>query len=305
MKPQIETKGPRFATGAAVAVALAITLAPPIAAQASLPVPTAPPATQAPPSYSLTELDRIVSPIALYPDPLLGQVLTAATYPADIPDAARWADDHHYLIDKRLTDAMAADHVPWDPAVQALLPFAGVLERMASEMPWTQELGDAFLADPNGVMDAVQRMRQKAWGYGYLGGCAPLIIHSGPFVEILPDDPAFIVVPYYDPAIVFFPPRPGFVVGQAVYCGFGIRLGAWFGPWGWGTTRFVWANHGLIINNEAWRRTWPNRATYVHPSSVPKFGAPRPPERHPVRPRTPAERAGERPTSPRGRESQR
>jgi hypothetical protein len=89
-----------------------------------------------------------VSPIALYPDPLLAQVLAAATFSQDIPDAARWADDHHYLTGKAVTDAIAADRIPWDPSVQALLPFPSVLEMMASAMPWTQELGDAFLSDP-------------------------------------------------------------------------------------------------------------------------------------------------------------
>src|SRR5450755_2963720 len=118
-------------------------------AQAPLPAPSSPP------SYSSAELDRIVSPIALYPDPLLAQVLAAATYADDIPDAARWSDNHHYLTDGRLTAAMAADDVDWDPNVQALVPFPSVLAMMASDTPWTHELGDAFLADPDAVMDAV------------------------------------------------------------------------------------------------------------------------------------------------------
>ena len=76
-------------------------------------------------------------------------------------------------------------------------------------------------------MDAVERMRLKAWSYGYLRTCTPVIVHSGPFVEVLPANPAFIVVPYYDRAIVFVPPPPGFVMSRAIYCGFGIRLGIW------------------------------------------------------------------------------
>jgi hypothetical protein len=176
-----------------------------------------------------------------------------------------------------------------------LLPFPSVLEMMASDMPWTQELGDAFLAEREAVMDAVQRMRQKAWGYGYLRSCAPLIVRDGPFVEIVPANPAFMVVPYYDPAIVFVPPPPGFVMAGALYGGFGIRLGVWFDPWGWGTTRFSWATHTVIINNAPWGRTWLNRGPYVHSYPVPRYTQPRPPERHPVRPRTPAERQRERP----------
>jgi len=271
-------------------------------AQPPLPIPKAPPPTsEAPPSYPPAELDRIVSPIALYPDPLLAQVLAAATFPADIPDAARWADDHHYLTGSRLTNAIAADHLPWDPSVQALLPFPSVLEMMASNMPWTEELGNAYLAQGDAVMDAVQRMRQKAWRYGYLRPSAAVIVRDGPYVEILPVSPAFIVVPYYDPAIVFAPPRPGLAIAGAVYWGFGIRLGIWFGPWGWGATRFSWPAHTVIINNAPWGRTWTNRRVYVHPYAIPRYAPPRRPERHAARPRTPAERQRERPRPrPRG-----
>ena len=107
-------KAQRFVTVTFGGVALVfglVVLSTPGFAQAPLPAPQAPPSADQPaPSYPPAELDRIVSPIALYPDPLLAQVLTAATFPADIPDAARWADDHHYLSGRRLTDAIAADH---------------------------------------------------------------------------------------------------------------------------------------------------------------------------------------------------
>src|ERR1700689_581242 len=78
---------------------------------------------QAPPAYPPQELDRLVSRIALYPDPLLAQTLAAATFSDQIPDAARWADQHHYLTGSAMTAAMAADQVPWDPSVQSLVPF--------------------------------------------------------------------------------------------------------------------------------------------------------------------------------------
>ncbi len=107
---------------------------------APLPAPTAVPA-----AFPPGELDRIVSPIALYPDPLLAQVLAAATFSDQIPEAAGWADQHHYLTGPQLTAAMAADQVPWDPSVQALIPFPSILGMMASDMPWSQELGNAFL----------------------------------------------------------------------------------------------------------------------------------------------------------------
>jgi hypothetical protein len=135
-------------------------------AQAPLPAPAPPPQNAPAPSYPPAELERIVSPVALYPDPLLAQVLAAATFSTEILDAARWADEHHYLSGPPLTAAIAADRLSWDLSVQALLPFPSVLDMMASAMPWTREVGDAFLAERADVMDAVQRMRQKAQGYG-------------------------------------------------------------------------------------------------------------------------------------------
>jgi hypothetical protein len=257
----------------------------PALAQAPLPVPPAPPVQQAPlpgapvpvpqaaSTYPPVELDRIVSPVALYPDPLLAQVLAAATYSEQIPEAARWADQHHYLAGPALTAAMAADRVPWDPSVQALLPFPSVLEMMASSISWTQEIGNAFLSQPQSVMDAVQRERQKAMSFGYLRSNAQVRVVTGPYVEILPVNPDYIVVPYYDPLIVFARPRPGFFVGGAIRFGFGVTLGAAFIPWGWHATSFGWASHTVIINNAPWRRTFANRLTYVHPYTVPRYAA--------------------------------
>jgi len=224
-----------------------------------------------PSAYPPAELERIVSPIALYPDPLLAQVLTAATYYNQIPDAARWADAHHYLTGPALTAAMAADQVPWDPSVQALIPFPSILDMMAGAMPWTQEIGDAFLAQSNDVMDAVQRMRQRAMNYGYLRSGPQVIVRPGPYIEIVPVDPDYIVVPYYDPLVVYAPPRRGFVMAGAIRFGYGVRLGAVFAPWGWRTNRFAWGQHTVIINNAPWRRTWGNRLTYVHPYTVPRY----------------------------------
>ena len=125
------------------------------------PPPEQGPPPQAPPSFPPQELERIVSPIALYPDPLLAQVLTASTFYNDIPAAAQWADQHHYLTGDALAQAITADQLPWDPSVQALLPFPSVLDMMASAMHWTEELGNAVLAQRPDVMDAVQVMRRR------------------------------------------------------------------------------------------------------------------------------------------------
>src|SRR5580692_8895607 len=169
-------------------------------------VPPPPPQDQAPPppdqgqpqpapSYSPEQLDKLVSRIALYPDPLLAQALAAATYPDQIPDATKWADEHHYLAGDDLAKAITDDHLPWDPSVQALLPFPSVLDTMSSDMDWTQNLGNAFLAQRQDVMDAVQRMRQKAKDFGYLKSNEQIAVNAdGPYVDIEPVNPGFICV---------------------------------------------------------------------------------------------------------------
>ena len=266
-----------------------------LAAQAPLPNPAAPPVqAPLPAAHPTAELDRIVSPIALYPDPLLAQVLTAATYPDDIPAAAQWADLHHYLSPDELAAAIVADQLPWDPSVQSLLPFPSVLEMMSSALSWTRELGNAVLAQRSDVMDAVQRMRQKASQFGYLHSNSAFAVSGDPYIEILPVDPGVIVVPSYDPAIVFAAPRPGFVVSGAIRIGFGVRIGAAFAPWGWGSTHFGWGEHAIIVNNARWDRTWANRAAYVHPYAVRRYAGPRPPEAHRLIARSPRERSDAR-----------
>jgi Protein of unknown function (DUF3300) len=255
---------------------------------------------QAPPSYPPAELDKLVSRIALYPDPLLAQVLAAATYPDQIPDAAKWADEHHYLTGDDLARAITEDHLSWDPSVQALLPFPSVLEMMASDMDWTTELGNAFLAQRDDVMNAVQRMRKEAWDYGYLRSNAQVVVSSGPYITILPANPAFICVPAYNPLIVFAVPAPGFFVGGAIAFGFGVTLGLAFRPWGWGTSRFLWDRHEVFIANAPWGRTWANRGSYVHPyAGFRRWTGPRGAEQHQLIPRSERERNAARLGRPR------
>lgn len=245
---------------------------------------------QAPPSYPPEELDRLVARIALYPDPLIAQVLAAATFPDQISDAANWADEHHYLSGDALAQAIAGDRLPWDPSVQALLPFPSVLDMMASDPGWTQELGDAFLAQQQSVMDAVQRQRHLAYDYGYLRSNGQMIVNPGPYIEIVPANPGVLYVPIYDPLLVYPRPRPGFVPGAAIRFGFAVSIGPAFRPWGWGANRFVWNTHTVIINNTPWRRTWTNRPTYVHPYQVQRYQAPRREEIHELHGRTERER---------------
>jgi hypothetical protein len=236
-----------------------------VASVLSFALATASVAQAPPPAMAPQQLDTLVARIALYPDPLLAQILTASTFGDQIPDAAAWADQHHYLTGQELANAIQTDQLPWDPSVQALLPFPSVLEMMASDMAWTNALGNEVLAQRDSVMDAVQRQRAVSVKYGYLKTNPQVVVTTGPYITVMPANPAFIVVPAYNPAVVFYPPRPGFFIGAAIGFGFGITIGAFFHPWGWGATRFDWGGHAIFVNNVAWGRTWANRGVYVHP----------------------------------------
>ncbi|MGA7240854.1 MAG: DUF3300 domain-containing protein, partial [Bryobacteraceae bacterium] len=112
------------------------------------------------------QLDSLVAPIALYPDPLLAQVLAASTYPLEIVLLQRWLETNKNLKDKQLADAAAKQ--PWDPSVQALAPLPEVAKLLSDNIQWTTDLGNAFLSQESDVMDAVQRMRKKAQDRGAL-----------------------------------------------------------------------------------------------------------------------------------------
>ena len=243
-------------------------------------------AGQAPMSYKPAELDKLVSRIALYPDPLVAQILAGATYPDQIPDAARWADQHHYLTGQALADAIQGDDLPWDPSVQALLPFPCVLEMMASDMNWTTDLGNAFLAQQQDVMDAVQRERKRLSDYGYLRSNGQIIVGAGPYITIVPVNPGFIVVPYYDPGIVFLRAAARFLGWRRDPFGYGVTIGFVSGHGAGAST----ASTGV---GTACSSTTPvgadvgNRAAYVHhfaPAYHPWTGV-RGVERHELIPR--------------------
>lgn len=219
----------------------------------------------APPRIAPGQLDQLVGPIALYPDGLLAQVLTGSTFYQEIPDAAGWANQHSYLKGPALAGAIQQDQLPWDPAVLALLPFPQVLNYMATNMGWTQELGNAVLAQRGDVMDAVQRERQRAYQYGYLRDNQYERVEAQPnYIEIVPVAPDDYYVPYYDPFIVYNRPRPGFFVGGAIRFGGGITVGA-FAPFGWGGVGFGWREHSILVDRRPWGRSWDNRTVYAHP----------------------------------------
>ncbi len=258
-----------FAAGAMAAPVFAQNYPPPQQDYGRQPAPyygQQPAYGQQAPNYPQDQLQNLVGRIALYPDPLLAQILTASTYSNVIPDAAGWARGHSNLTGGELARAIREDRLPWDPSVVALLPFPTVLDMLSGDMGWTQQLGNAVLSNRGAVMDAVQQQRQIAQSYGYLRNNEQLrVVNGGPGdIEILPANPGLIYVPYYNPYVVYSRPRPGFLVGGAI--SFGPRIGIGdFSSWGWGGARLGWNDHRIFVNNRPWERTWVNRDNYVHP----------------------------------------
>ena len=132
--------------------------------------------TEQAPQLASGELDSLVAPIALYPDSLLAQALAASTYPLEVIQLQQWMDKNKNLQGKALADAVAKQ--PWDPSVQSLVEFPDVVQRMAGNIQWTTDLGNAFLAQQSDVMDAVQRMRAKAQGTGNLKTSAQSVVKT-------------------------------------------------------------------------------------------------------------------------------
>lgn len=268
--------------------------APPDQGQYNPPPPPPPPSgnqqypeQQPPPppsQMSPSQLDQLVGRIALYPDPLLAQVLTGSTYSDQIPQAAQWADQHRNLQGDALANAIREDNLQWDASVMALLPFPSVLDMMADDPNWTQQLGDAVLSERPEVMDAVQRMRKQAHDYGYLqNNPYDRVVDDEGEYEIQPVNPAYIYVPTYDPYVVFAAPRPGFFLGGAIRFGPAIVIGAPFWAWGWGHPYFGWRSHDIFFDATPWRRGWVNRGYYVHSYARPYVRRPGPRvERHQV-----------------------
>jgi hypothetical protein len=220
-----------------------------------------------PPLLPPQQLDQMVASIALYPDNLLAHVLTAATVYQQIPEAAGWANQHAYLHGGALAAAIQEDHLPWDVSVLALIPFPQVLSQMAQYMQWTEQLGDAVLAQRPDVMDAIQRLRARANQYGYFRDPQfaqyEHVVVEGPVIQIVPVGPDYFV-PYYNPRIFFVAPRPGFFVGFSF--GPAISIGGFFGAWGWGPgIGFGWREHNILVGGAVWNHGWVDRARFNHP----------------------------------------
>src|SRR3974377_1356404 len=150
------------------------------------------------------ELEALVAPIALYPDTLLAQVLMASTYPLEVVQAERWANENKNLKGDQLKSA--ADKQAWDETVKALVATPSVLTMMSTKLDWTQKLGDAVLAQQPDVMDAIQRLRSKAYANNKLQSTEEQKVTvrqegNRQVVDIEPTNPQTIYVPYYDPAV--------------------------------------------------------------------------------------------------------
>ena len=213
------------------------------------------------------ELEKLVAPIALYPDDLVGQILTASTYPIEVVKAERWVGEHPNVHGDPLQDAMQQQS--WDPSIKGLTSVPQVLSMMNDKLDWTQQLGEAFLAQPNDVSNAIQQLRSKAQATGSLKSSQELKVTTvaadtppppppappppgvdtamlpppppADYITIEPTDPDVYYVPIYDPSVVYGPwgwpdyepfywYPPGYVVGAAVI-GFGVGFAVGSALW--------------------------------------------------------------------------
>ena len=230
-----------------------------LAQQASAP---ASPSDEQVPSIPPEQLDSLVAPIALYPDPLLSQTLVASTYPLEIIQLQQWLAKNQNLKDKALADAVQKQ--PWDPSIQAMASLPDVVKQLAENIKWTTDLGNAFLAQQSDVMDAVQRMRRKAKEGGNLKSSEQQKVEtkevaSKEVIIIEQSNPQVVYVPSYNPTVVYgapaypyppiaYPPPGYYAAGMAISFGVGIAMGAaWGGGWGY-NSGWGGGNNNININ---------------------------------------------------------
>ena len=216
--------------------------------------------------FSQDELDQLLAPIALYPDQLLSQILIAATYPLEVVQAARFVQQNPALAGDALDEALAERN--WDPSIQSLAAFPQVLAMMNDRLDWTERLGDAFLSDPQRVMDTVQSLRRRAQAAGNLASTSEQSVSDvDQAIVIVPARPDVIYVPVYDPLVIygawwapayppwfwFPPPIYGYAYGGVVGIVFGGGHVVSHNHWGW--SHPDWRRHDIAIhpgNNRFW-----------------------------------------------------
>ena len=208
------------------------------------------------------QLDSLVAPIALYPDPLLSQTLVASTYPLEIIQLQQWLEKNKNLKDKALADAVKKQD--WDPSIQAMAAVPDVVKQMSENIKWTTDLGNAFLAQQSDVMGAVQRMRKKAKDTGNLKSSEQQkvetkVVESKQVIVIEQASPQVVYVPSYNPTVVYgappypyppiaYPPPGYYAAGMAISFGVGVAMGAAWGG-GWGYNSHWGGNNDITINN--------------------------------------------------------
>ena len=221
------------------------------------------------------QLQRLVAPIALYPDSLVAQILAASTYPEQVVQADRWVQAHPELKGDAL--GKAVDQQPWDPSVKALVAFPSVLGNMDKNLSWTSSLGDAYYNQQQDVMDAVQLMRRRAQGAGNLKTTPQQTITAqDSTITIEPANPEMVYIPEYDPWSIYGLPLavwPGWYQYPGVWFGgpylsFGIGFGIGFYggfEWGWPHWGLDWHNRAAMYNHHRYRsqsNTFYNRNNY-------------------------------------------
>ncbi len=249
-------------TTAAMIGALAIISTSAIAQDAP---PPAAQAAQNSPALSPRQLDQLVAPVALYPDTLLTDILTASTYPLEVVEAERWVGDpaNAGLSGDALTSALMAQD--WDPSVKSLVPFPRALQTLNDHLDWTQRLGEAFLAQPGDVMDAVQRLRARADQAGTLRTSPQeVVMNSDNIITIAPPPSQVIYVPEYDPwcaygpwpyafsGPAYFSPWGGSCDAADLMIGWGAGVYWPYSYWGWGY--MDWRNHDIGIYGDRFNR---------------------------------------------------
>jgi len=207
------------------------------------------------------QLDALLAPIALYPDQLLAQVLMAATYPQDVANAAAFVRQNPSLTGAALDQALQNQN--WDPSVLSLAAYPQVLLMMNDMPDWTQQLGDAFLANQQQVMDTVQMLRSRAQAAGNLQSTPQqTVIDQGGIIDIEPAQPQYVYVPVYDPTVIYgawsdayvpaywYPPAiygyPDFAPGFGVGISFGTACRIDYNHWGW--ARPNWRGHDIAVD---------------------------------------------------------
>jgi hypothetical protein len=222
-------------------------------------------ATDAAP-LTANEIQPLIAPIALYPDQLVAQILSGATFPNQIALAQNWVVQHPGVKGKDLVKAVNAES--WDSSVKALTAFPSVLANMAKNLSWTSSLGEAYHNQPAAVMEAVQTLRAQARSAGHLQSTPQITVtESSPqTIVIQPANPQIVYVPVYNPYVIYGVPYavPGYTAGDvaaAAVIGFGagIAVGAMMdSAWGWSTWGCDWHggvvvyNHSAFYGNAAW-----------------------------------------------------